>query len=133
MSSSESPKINGESNRYSPTLNASSPSSSGDVKKRGGWPKGKKRSKPATATSPSNKRSKKCQKKQTNSAAQLNNEDSRSSGVSSSNSMDIPIFRDEKMMGQAEFLHKLGCGRSKTAHHGRNSMPIANGKKIRFD
>ena len=116
MSSPESPKIKGEANASS----LPSPSS-GNVKNRGGWPKGKKRSKP---TPPCNKRSKKSKKKQNGSAAHLNNEASSFSGVSSSGTVDNPIFKDEKMMG---------LGGSKTFVHGRNSVPIADGKKVRFD
>ena len=112
MSSPESPKIKGEANASS----LPSPSS-GNVKNRGGWPKGKKRSKP---TPPCNKRSKKSKKKQNCSA----DEASKFSGVSSSSTEDIPIFKYEKMMGL--------CG-SKTFVHGRNSVPIADGKKVRFD
>ena len=45
----------------------------------------------------------------------------------------IPISRDGKMMNQDEFLYNLGLCKSKTLFHGRNVVPIAEGKKRKFD
>ena len=52
---------------------------------------------------------------------------------SSTSAMDIPISRDGKKMNQAEFLYNLGLFKSKTLFHGRNVVPIAEGKKRKFD